>query len=109
VNEEISISVALQVAQRPSVIANSRVLIVRRELMKSEISGDLFVAFIPLFYQVVCYVSSAMVEKFSDRRKSSTDKGLGPWGQSPQMGIPMIGGGGGNRTPVLTSSASGHS
>jgi hypothetical protein len=46
VNEEISISVALQVAQRPSVMANSRVLIVRRELMKSEISGDLGVGFI---------------------------------------------------------------
>jgi len=64
----------------------------------------LLVAFMPLFYQVVFYVSSALSGKFTDRPKSSIDKGLRPWGHAPQMGLPMIGGGGGNRTLVLTSS-----
>ena len=48
-----------------------------------------------------------MVEKFSDRRKSSIDKGLRLARQPRPLRLPMIGGGGGNRTLVLTSPASG--
>ena len=65
---------------------------------------DLFVAFIPLFYQVVCYLSSALSGKFTDRHKSRLHKGLRTSGGPRPLRLPMIGGGGGNRTLVLTSS-----